>query len=134
MLLLTLGFPLALLGLLALMNWIEAPLRSDDSAAELPAYLDEAQPDEIETFVRNGFKTALDRYWMREGMKSRLGAVAGRRSDRVSRGASRRTLAHSREGGSGGPRSGAGTAVRGARRGLRDRVAVSRTDTSVPTR
>jgi hypothetical protein len=65
-LLLTLAFPLALLGLLLFMDWIEAPLRSDDNARELPAFLDEAGPDEIEDYVRHGLKAALDRHWLRQ--------------------------------------------------------------------
>jgi hypothetical protein len=69
MLLFALGFPLVLLGLLALMDWIEAPLRSDDSARQLPAFLDSAGPDEVEDYVRNGLKAALDRHWMRQRMR-----------------------------------------------------------------
>jgi hypothetical protein len=69
MLLLTLGFPLALLALLALMEWIEAPLRSDDNARTLPAFLDDAGPDEIEDYVRHGLKAALDRHWLRQRMR-----------------------------------------------------------------
>jgi hypothetical protein len=134
MLLLMLGFPIVLLGLLALMEWIEAPLRCHDSAAELPKFLDTAQADEIEVFVRNGYKAALDRHWQRQRMIGRLNGARWRRSDPVNGRSPRRTLAHSRVGGSGGSRAGAGTAVRGAGRGLSSGVAVSRTDTSVPTR
>ena len=68
-LLLALGFPLVLLALLAIMDWIEAPLRSDDSARTLPAFLDKAAPDEIEDYVRDGLKAALDRHWMRQRMR-----------------------------------------------------------------
>ena len=66
MLLLALAFPILLLGLLALMDWIEAPLRSEDSAEELPAFLDMAHPDEIEEYVRHGLKAALERHWLRQ--------------------------------------------------------------------
>jgi len=72
MLLLALGFPLVLLALLALMEWIEAPLRSDDSARRLPAFLDSAGPDEIEDYVRDGLKAALDRHWLRQRMRRLL--------------------------------------------------------------
>jgi hypothetical protein len=68
-LLLTLGFPFVLLALLALMDWIEAPLRSDDSARTLPEFLDTAGPDEIEDYVRHGLKAALDRHWLRQRMR-----------------------------------------------------------------
>jgi hypothetical protein len=66
MLLLALAFPLLLLGLLALMDWIEAPLRSEAEADKLPAFLEHAPPDEIETFVRDGLRTALERHWLRQ--------------------------------------------------------------------
>jgi hypothetical protein len=69
MLLLALGFPLVLLGLLALMDWIEAPLRSDDHARKLPAFLDSAGPDEIEDYVRDGLKAALERHWLRQRIR-----------------------------------------------------------------
>jgi hypothetical protein len=72
MLLLTLGFPIVLLALLAVMDWIEAPLRSDDSARQLPALLDSAGPDEVEDYVRHGLKAALDRHWMRQRMRRLL--------------------------------------------------------------
>jgi hypothetical protein len=72
MLLLALGFPLVLLALLAFMDWIEAPLRSDDSARTLPAFLDTAGPDEIEDYVRHGLKAALDRHWLRQRVRRLL--------------------------------------------------------------
>ncbi|MFL6238816.1 MAG: hypothetical protein ACJ735_04880 [Actinomycetes bacterium] len=72
MLLFALGFPLVLLALLAFMDWIEAPLRSDDSARKLPAFLDTAGPDEIEDYVRDGLKAALERHWLRQRMRRLL--------------------------------------------------------------
>jgi hypothetical protein len=69
MLLFALGFPLVLLVLLAVMDWIEAPLRSDDNARKLPAFLDSAGPDEIEDFVRDGLKAALERHWLRQRLR-----------------------------------------------------------------
>jgi hypothetical protein len=86
MLLLALGFPLVLLALLALMDWIEAPLRSDDSARTLPAFLDSAGPDEIEDYVRDGLKAALDRHWLRQRMRRYL---PRRSAERMARSASR---------------------------------------------
>lgn len=68
MLLLALAFPLLLMGLLAFMDWIEAPLRSEANADDLPAFFESAQPDDIEDFVRDGLKTALDRHWLRQRM------------------------------------------------------------------
>jgi hypothetical protein len=69
LLLLALAFPFVLLGLLPLMEWIEAPLRSDDSARRLPDFLDSAGPDEIEDFVQHGLKAALERHWLRQRMR-----------------------------------------------------------------
>ena len=86
MLLLALGFPLVLLALLALMDWIEAPLRSDDSARTLPAFLDSAAPDEIEDYVRDGLKAALDRHWLRQRIRRYL---PRRSAERMARSASR---------------------------------------------
>jgi hypothetical protein len=78
---LTLAFPLVLLALLAIMDWIEAPLRSDDSARTLPEFLDVAGPDEIEDYVRDGLKAALDRHWLRQRLRR---FVPGRRGDAMS--------------------------------------------------
>jgi len=69
MLLLALGFPFVLLALLAVMDWIEAPLRSDEQARKLPAFLDSAGPDEIEDYVRDGLKAALERHWLRQRVR-----------------------------------------------------------------
>lgn len=68
MLLIALGFPVLLLGLLAVMDWIEAPLRSEARADHLPAVLEDAGPEDIEIFVRDGLKTALERHWLRQRM------------------------------------------------------------------
>jgi hypothetical protein len=71
-LLVALAFPLLLLVFLMFMDWIEAPLRSEASADGLPDFFDKAQPDDIEVFVRDGLKTALERHWMRQRMVRRL--------------------------------------------------------------
>jgi hypothetical protein len=75
MLLIALAFPLLLMGLLSLMDWIEAPLRSEAEGDKLPAFLEQAQPEEIETFVRDGLKTALERHWLRQRV---AGLLSGR--------------------------------------------------------
>lgn len=62
---LTLLFPLVLLALLLGMERVERPLRQDTSDADLVSFLETAQPDEVEAFVREGFAPALDRYWKR---------------------------------------------------------------------
>jgi hypothetical protein len=49
--------PVLLLFLMLGMERVEGPLRE--------GFLDSARPDEVETFVSEGFAPALDRYWRR---------------------------------------------------------------------
>lgn len=71
-LLLGLLLPLALLGLMLAMERIERPLR-DEAVIEdqLETFLDSARPDEVETFVSEGYAPAMERYWRRRRL-SRL--------------------------------------------------------------
>ena len=62
---LSLLLPVLLLGLLLAMEHVERPLRSDSVSDELESFLDSARPDEVETFVSEGFAPALERYWRR---------------------------------------------------------------------
>ena len=76
MLPLTLLLPLFLLLLMLGMDRVEGPLRDDAKSDQLEGFLDNARPDEVETFVSEGFGPALDRYWKRR----RLGRLLpGRR-------------------------------------------------------
>ena len=68
---LTLLLPLALLGLMLAMERVERPLRVDSVSEELEGFLDSARPEEVETFVSEGFAPALERYWRRRRL-SRL--------------------------------------------------------------
>ncbi len=68
---LALLLPLLLLGLMLAMERVERPLRVDSMGDELEAFLDSARPDEVETFVSEGFAPALERYWRRRRL-SRL--------------------------------------------------------------
>ena len=73
---LTLMLPLFLLLLMLGMEKVEGPLREDAVSEQLESFLDSARPDEVETFVSEGFAPALDRYWKRR----RLGRlIPGRR-------------------------------------------------------
>ena len=63
--------PVLLLVLLLLMEHVERPLRVDSVAEQLEAFLDSARPDEVETYVSEGFAPALERYWRRRRL-SRL--------------------------------------------------------------
>lgn len=62
---LTLAAPLLLLGLLLLMDGVERPLRRDAVGEELVGFLETARPEEVETFVSEGYAPALERYWER---------------------------------------------------------------------
>ncbi len=56
------SFPLVLLGLLLAMERVERPLRTADSGQGLEGFFDNARPDEVSTFVSQGFPAALERY------------------------------------------------------------------------
>jgi hypothetical protein len=62
---LALLLPVFLLLLMLGMEKVEGPLREDAVSEQLEAFLDSARPDEVETFVSEGFAPALDRYWKR---------------------------------------------------------------------
>jgi hypothetical protein len=70
--LLALAFPAVLLALLLAMERVEAPLRDEAVGEQLVDFLDSARPEEVETFVSQGFAPALERYWKRRGLRSRL--------------------------------------------------------------
>ena len=61
-----LALPFALLGLMLVMEHVEQPLRLEaDAEEQLANFLDTARPDEVETFVSEGWAPALERYWRR---------------------------------------------------------------------
>lgn len=70
-LLLGLLLPFFLLLLMLSMERVERPLRLDTVSEELENFLDTARPDEVETFVSEGYAPALERYWRRRRL-SRL--------------------------------------------------------------
>jgi hypothetical protein len=72
----TLLLPFLLLLLMLGMERVEGPLREDAVSEQLESFLDSARPDEVETFVSEGFAPALDRYWKRR----RLGRLLPGRS------------------------------------------------------
>jgi hypothetical protein len=71
LLLLGLLAPFLLLLLMLAMERVERPLNDESVTAELEAFLDSARPDEVETFVSEGYAPALERYWRRRRL-SRL--------------------------------------------------------------
>ncbi|MGI8536043.1 MAG: hypothetical protein ACR2K2_05995 [Mycobacteriales bacterium] len=72
LLLLALLLPLLLLVLMLCMERVERPLRVDSVSEQLESFLDTARPEEVETFVSEGFAPALERYWGRRRLTRRL--------------------------------------------------------------
>lgn len=62
---LAVALPFVLLLLMLGMELVERPLRRGDASEELLEFLDRAQPEEVETFVREGYSPALEKYWNR---------------------------------------------------------------------
>jgi hypothetical protein len=55
LLLVALLLPVMLLGLMLLMERVERPLRVDSVSDQLESFLDSARPEEVETYVSEGF-------------------------------------------------------------------------------
>ena len=66
LLLLGLLMPVLLLLLMLAMERVERPLRRESVSEQLETFLDTARPDEVETFVTEGYAPALERYWRRQ--------------------------------------------------------------------
>lgn len=64
--------PVLLLGLMLMMERVERPLRVDSVSDQLESFLDSARPEEVETYVSEGFAPALERYWRRRRLSSLL--------------------------------------------------------------
>ena len=71
LILVVLLFPFAMLLALVLMDRVERPLRVHEVGMELERFFDTARPDEVETFVSEGYASAVERYWRR--MRPRTG-------------------------------------------------------------
>jgi hypothetical protein len=67
--LLVVFFPLLLMAFMLLMERVEAPLRRAAVETQVEEFLDTARPDEVDTFVREGFTSALERW---RGRRQRL--------------------------------------------------------------
>lgn len=65
LLLIAVALPFLLLALMLGMERVERPLRVDSVSEQLETFLDTARPDEVETYVSEGFAPALERYWRR---------------------------------------------------------------------
>lgn len=65
LLLIAVALPFLLLALMLGMERVERPLRVDSVSEQLETFLDTARPEEVETYVSEGFAPALERYWRR---------------------------------------------------------------------
>ena len=72
LLLVALLAPFLLLGLLLCMERVERSLRVDSVSEQFQSFLDTARPDEVETYVSEGFAPALERYWRRRRLSGLL--------------------------------------------------------------
>ena len=79
--LLVVFFPFVLLAFMIVMERVESPLRTVAVDDQVEKFLDEARQDEMDTFVREGFPTALDQY----GRRRRLSRLLPRRPLRKGR-------------------------------------------------
>ncbi|HZC70706.1 MAG TPA: hypothetical protein VE442_08435 [Jatrophihabitans sp.] len=61
-------FPFLLLGFVMIMGRVEEPIARLDDEREIEHFLDEAQRDELELFVREGTTPALRRFHLRLGL------------------------------------------------------------------
>ena len=61
-------FPFLLLGFMLVMERVERPLSQVAVERELEQFLDDANPEELETFVREGTESALSRFRTRLGL------------------------------------------------------------------
>lgn len=69
--LLLLGFPVLLLGFTLLMGRVEEPLTKIAVEREIEQFLDDANPEELESFVTEGTDSALSRFRQRLGLGRR---------------------------------------------------------------
>lgn len=60
--LLVVFFPFILLGFMILMERVEGPLRTVAVENRVEEFLEEARPEEMDTFVRDGLPAALDEH------------------------------------------------------------------------
>ena len=68
--------PLLLLAFMLLMGRVEEPLRREAPERDVEKFLDEANPQELETFVSEGTDSALKRFRNRLSVRRR-GRVGG---------------------------------------------------------
>jgi hypothetical protein len=67
--LLVLLFPPLLLAFMLIMARVEEPLNKVAVERQIEEFLDEANPDELDTFVREGTETAITRFRLRLSLR-----------------------------------------------------------------
>ncbi len=67
--LLVIVFPVVLLGFVLFMERVEEPLSQVAVEREIEKFLDDASPEELDTFVREGTDSALSRFRQRLGRR-----------------------------------------------------------------
>jgi hypothetical protein len=78
--LLVLLFPALLLGFLLFMGRVEEPLNRQAPEREIEEFLDDANPEELETFVKEGTDSALRRFRQRLSPRRLLRSSSWRRA------------------------------------------------------
>jgi hypothetical protein len=78
--LLVLLFPPVLLAFMLFMQRVEEPLNKVAVERQIEEFLDEANPDELDTFVREGTESALTRFRQRLSLRRLLPSAARRRN------------------------------------------------------
>jgi hypothetical protein len=76
---LVLLFPVLLLGFMLFMGKVEEPLDRANVERELEQFLDDANTDELDTFVREGTESALSRFRQRLSLHRLLQTSSRRR-------------------------------------------------------
>jgi hypothetical protein len=61
-------FPFVLLGFMLLMGRVEEPLSQVAEERDIEQFLDDASPEELDTFVLEGTESALSRFRQRLGL------------------------------------------------------------------
>jgi hypothetical protein len=61
-------FPFVLLGFMLLMGRVEEPLSRVAEERDIEQFLDDASPEELDAFVREGTESALSRFRQRLGL------------------------------------------------------------------
>ena len=64
-------FPFVLLAFVMLMGRVEQPLSQIAVERQMEHFLDDANPEELDTFVREGTDSALSRFRLRLGWRRR---------------------------------------------------------------